>query len=254
MKNKVLSMLVLLAAVATGAMAQTTYKDSVKEGTEDATSWQGKAGSGEYKALPLEGVAANTAVSVKYSGTKKVKSVKAVKKAAAAAYTMAANATAGDVGKLICTDGHIHTYNADAACTKSRVAMIAYVGIETGVAGYTHGLAIALADEGSMNWSTAKSTCGAKTAITGAKWCLPSQDQWKQMFKANGGNDESYPGLNTTITTARGTALPEYAGYWSSSESRPGVDAYFVFLNYVYADWMWGSEDSDNQVRACLAF
>ena len=63
----------------TGAVAQTTYKVSVKEGTEDASNWQGKAGEGKYQALPLEGVAANTAVSVKYNGTKKVKSVKAVK-------------------------------------------------------------------------------------------------------------------------------------------------------------------------------
>ena len=85
MKNKVLSMLVLLAAVVTGAVAQTTYKVSVKEGTEDATSWQGKAGEGDYQALPLEGVAAGTAVSVKYNGTKKVKSVKAVKKVKPAA-------------------------------------------------------------------------------------------------------------------------------------------------------------------------
>ena len=38
-KIRFISMLVLLAAVATGAMAQTTYKVSVKEGTEDATSW-----------------------------------------------------------------------------------------------------------------------------------------------------------------------------------------------------------------------
>ena len=38
MKKKVLSMLVLLAAVATGAVAQTTNKVSVKEGTEDATN------------------------------------------------------------------------------------------------------------------------------------------------------------------------------------------------------------------------
>ena len=76
-------MLVLLAAVVTGAVAQTTYKVSVKEGTDDATSWQGKAGEGEYQALPLEGVAAGTAVSVKYNGTKKVKSVKAVKVAPA---------------------------------------------------------------------------------------------------------------------------------------------------------------------------
>ena len=78
-------MLVLLTAVVTGAMAQesTTYKVSVKNGTEDASKWQGKAGAGEYQALPLEGVAAGTAVSVKYNGTKKVKSVRAVKKAAA---------------------------------------------------------------------------------------------------------------------------------------------------------------------------
>ena len=61
----------------------TGYSVSLKEGTEDASNWQGKAGEGEYQALPLEGVAAGMAVSVKYNGTKKVKSVKAVKKAAA---------------------------------------------------------------------------------------------------------------------------------------------------------------------------
>ena len=55
------------------------YSVSLKEGTEDASNWQGKAGEGEYQALPLEGVAAGTAVSVKYNGTKRVKSVKAVK-------------------------------------------------------------------------------------------------------------------------------------------------------------------------------
>ena len=155
------------------------------------------------------------------------------------------------MGQLIGSDGKNYTTLPSGV---TAVAMIAYVGSDTYDATYKNGLAIALADEAKSNWSTAKSTCEGKTAITGAKWCLPSQDQWKQMFKANGGNEGSYTGLNTTITTARGTALPEYAGYWSSSESRPGVDAYFVFLNYVYADWMWGSEDSDNQVRACLAF
>ena len=71
-------MLVLLAAVATGAMAQTTYKVSVKEGTEDANKWE---------IAPAEatttGVEAGTEVKATYSGTKKVKSVKAVKKAAA---------------------------------------------------------------------------------------------------------------------------------------------------------------------------
>ncbi len=44
----------------------------------------------------------------------------------ASAYTMAAAATSADKGKLICTDGHIHAYGADAACTKARVAKIIY--------------------------------------------------------------------------------------------------------------------------------
>ena len=74
-KKRFISMLVLLAAVVTGAVAQ-NYKVSVKEGTEDATSWT---------IAPAEatttGVAAGTTVTATYSGTKKVKSVKAVKKA-----------------------------------------------------------------------------------------------------------------------------------------------------------------------------
>lgn len=76
-------MLVLLAAVATGAVAQTTYKVSVKEGTEDATNWT---------ITPPEatttGVAQGTTVTATYNGTKKVKSVKAKKKAAVATPTL----------------------------------------------------------------------------------------------------------------------------------------------------------------------
>lgn len=82
-KTRFISMLVLLAAVATGAVAQTTYKVSVKEGTEDATNWT---------ITPPEatttGVAQGTTVTATYNGTKKVKSVKAKKKAAVAAPTL----------------------------------------------------------------------------------------------------------------------------------------------------------------------
>ena len=58
----------------------TQYSVTLAEDTDDATSWQGKAGEGEYQALPLTGLEAGTAVTVKYNGTKKVKSVKAKKK------------------------------------------------------------------------------------------------------------------------------------------------------------------------------
>ena len=73
MKKRILSMLVLLAAVATGAWAQapaTTYKITVAEGTEDAENWD----------VPKE-AAAGSSVTATYKGDRKVKSVKAVKKA-----------------------------------------------------------------------------------------------------------------------------------------------------------------------------
>ena len=156
--------------------------------------------------------------------------------------------TARDLGKVLCTDGSIYE-NVSAATTagKTAAAVIVYVD-ET-----NKGLAIALADEGSMNWSTAKSTCEGKTAITGAKWCLPSKEQWNQMFKANGGDDTSYTGLKTTITTAGGETLREDASYWSSSEDSPGVKAFDVWLSGS-AWWGPGLESFEYQVRACLAF
>ena len=67
-----------------------------------------------------------------------------------------AKAIAADKGKLICTDGHIHAYGADAGCTKDRVAMIAYVGsdaCEAGDAPYNHGLALALTDANNGNYA-----------------------------------------------------------------------------------------------------
>ena len=66
-----------------GTPAPTPYTVSLKDGTEDAANWTGKAGKGDYQALPLTDVAKGAALTLKYAGTKKVKSVKAVKKAEA---------------------------------------------------------------------------------------------------------------------------------------------------------------------------
>jgi len=63
-----------------GYVTPTTVDVTLADGTEDASNWQGKAGEGEYQSLPLTGLDAGTAVTVKYNGTKKVKSVKAKKK------------------------------------------------------------------------------------------------------------------------------------------------------------------------------
>ena len=132
-------------------------------------------------------------------------------------------------GNVIGYDGNI--YASKSAAGSNAAAVIVYLGSETYDATFKNGLAIALDDEsGSMNWSTAMSTCGAKTAITGAKWCLPSQAEWNQMFKANGGSEESYNGLNAAINNAGGTILQSDT-YWSSSEYSPGVGAHLVHLD-----------------------
>ena len=153
--------------------------------------------------------------------------------------------------KVIGKDGNIYVDAAEAGAQAA--AIIAYLGSDTYDATFKNGLAIALADEsGTMDWSTAMSTCGAKTAITGAKWCLPSQEQWLKMFKANGGDDTSYTGLNTTITTAGGTTL-QAGDYWSSTEWNLGSDALYVYLvsgASIYSK----SKDNNCRVRACLAF
>ena len=233
-KKRFISMLVLLAAVVTGAMAQETYKVSVKEGTEDATNWT---------ITPAEatttGVAAGTEVKATYNGTKKVKSVKAVKKPAL-------SLTSPVVGQVIGSDGKNYAA-ASVPSGVTKVAMIAYVS-------GSNGLAIALADEGKLNWATAKSTCEAKTpAFTNGTWHLPSQAEWNQMFSANGGDEERCYGLNAAINTAGGTALLEGGtGYWSSTPN--GSNAWYVWLMDGDTDWRSATVAIGRQVRAVLAF
>ena len=218
-----------------------TYDITVKGGTEDATSWQGKAGTGEYQAIPLEGVALGRAVSVKYNGTKLVKSVNAKKKA-----------TAGDKGKLICADGHIHANGAeDAACTADRVAMIVYVG-PTGHDTYKNGLALALTDEGQMAWEAAKTACNNKntsTPVTGATWLLASKDQWEKMGAIE--DSPTYIALRYGFSSVGGSNL-QSGNYWSSTE----VDSDNAWgYSFEEGNWYGATKASDNiWVRACLAF
>ena len=93
MKKRFLSMLVLLAAVVSGAWAQepATYKITLAEGTEDAENWS----------VPAE-APAGSPVTATYSGDKKVKSVKAVKKGGAVDNTYLK--WDADQKKLVATD------------------------------------------------------------------------------------------------------------------------------------------------------
>lgn len=231
-KKRFISMLVLLAAVATGAVAQTTYKVSVKEGTEDANKWE---------IAPAEatttGVAQGTEVTASYKGTKKVKSVKAKKKAAAAP---ALNLTSPAVGQVIGDDGKNYDY-ASLPGGVTAVAKICYVS-------GSNGLALALTDEnGKMNWSTAISTCAAHTpAFTGGTWKLATQDEWNNMISGAG----SYTDLRDGFTSVGGSNL-ESDFYWSSSERNASLARYYSFFS---GSWSITNKDGGIFVRSCLAF
>ena len=236
-KKRFLSMLVLLAAVVTGAVAQTTYKVSVKEGTEDASNWQGKAGTGNYQSLPLEGVAAGTAVTIKYSGTKKVKSVTATTDAAPAEELL--SITSPSVGQVIGSDGKNYAYGS-LPTGVTAVAKICYVS-------GSNGLALALTDEGEMYWSTAIETCTAHTpAFTGGTWKLASKDEWENMISAAG----SYTALRDGFSSVGGTNLKGKA-YYSSTEGASNM-----VWRYLFDKGAGGyvNKDANRYVRACLAF
>ena len=153
------------------------------------------------------------------------------------------------VGEIVGSDGLAY-YASDKNDLPSGVTAAGMVAYKNG----SNGLVIALADEaGTMDWSTAITTAAAHTpAVSGQTWKLPSQDEWKQMFSANGGSDSSYSGLNTTITNAGGTGLREY-DYWSSTELNENF-AYYVTLIGGGAYFSDDNKGSDSLVRACLAF
>ena len=271
-------MLVLLAAVATGAWAQETYKVSVKSGTEDAGNWS---------ATPSP-AAEGATVTATYNGNKKVGSIKVVKKVKVA--RTAAEATAEDIGKLIGADGNIYDDAAAAtAASTTAVAMIAYVGndAETSTT-YNHGLALALGDvsEAKIWCSQDEATClgtghqfdseaGAKGDMAGidntdylidhapaghahdaasaargynsgtgtSAWFLPSAGQWDKMAAAAG----SYANLIANAGLQGGWN----AAYWSSTE---GGAEYAWFFDSSQGKLDGYSKDEEFRVRACLAF
>ena len=156
--------------------------------------------------------------------------------------------TADYLGSVVTTDGNVYATVDDAtAASKTAAAVIAYVS-STG-----HGLAIALADvsskESAMTLiSKIKSNNIHTPAVSGQTWKLPKEDEWKQMFSANGGNNSSYSGLNTAITNAGGSELQEGI-YWVDPNT-----AALMTLSGGNASFYGGTAMSYYFVRVGFAF
>lgn len=172
---------------------------------------------------------------------------------------LASEVTPDDIFKVIASDGMIYD-NVDAAESAGTVAqgLIVYVGSNTGNDTYTHGMALALQDEGNNTWSGAKDACNAKntsTPIVGALWIQASKNQWNTMFNAVGGDCK----LRDCFSSAGGTNLIKEGNYWSSSsfEHYGQQGDYYGFSG---DDWpgSWCSTsvyyNDSYHVRACIVF
>ena len=220
--------------------AAPTYAVTFADDTAEPTLWT---------ASPNTDVTKGQTVTVTYSGTKKVLGVKAEKKAAELSHALADAV----VGEIVGTDGKAYAV-ADKDNLPDGVTAAGMVAYKSG----SNGLVIALTDEASMmDWNTANGATGAAAhtpTVTSQAWKLPSQDEWKQMFAANGGNETSYSGLNTAITTAGGAALLEGDNnYWSSTEVGT-ANAQRLHLASGTAYFTDVKRTNANRVRACLAF
>ena len=152
----------------------------------------------------------------------------------------ALNLTSPAVGQVIGDDGKNYDY-ASLPSGMTAVAKICYVSGE-------HGLALALTDEGEMDWSTAMSTYAAHTpAFTGGTWKLATEGEWTNMITAAG----SYTALRNGFEGVGGYNLTTDP-YWSSTEAVVGQRARACDFSNGY--WLDFRESNNAKVRACLAF
>ena len=166
-------------------------------------------------------------------------------------YKMAAEATLADQGRLICTDGHIHTYGKDKGCPATRVAKIFYVGSETGDDTYTHGLALQLSNTSISDWNGALQVCPQRNTsvpVTDALWILASKDQWDKII---GTSDGDFAAFRDGFKDVGGTNMT-WGVYWSSTEANTN-NAWRT--GYTQGSgWSTAPKANRHYVRACLVF
>ena len=172
-----------------------------------------------------------------YDGSKNLARGKYYKGTATTRITLDINSP--DLGQVIGDDGKNYDY-ASLPDGVTAVARICYLARD-------HGLALAMADEGSMNWNTAVTTCAAHTPkFHNGTWKLANNDEWNVMFNAAGGSGN----LRDSFSSVGGTDLVN-DNYWSSWTSNTYA------LRYYFPASCWYTEDKNTdyiRARACLTF
>ena len=138
-------------------------------------------------------------------------------------------ATTASIGRVVAADDKMYASVESAA--NAGTTAVAVIAQRTSLTSAY--IAIAISDEsGKMNWSAANSACENKTPkLSGANWVFPTVDQWKSMCAANGGNENSYTGLDALITKAGGTALDTEWYYWTSTDGTNNDSKRNMLLN-----------------------
>ena len=241
--------------------------------TDEAAAWKVAKGTDQPAAFPLEGVTKGTAVTVTYTGSKKVIGVKAENKKAAVTYTLLSAVTTEDVGKVVCAAGHLHDAKTAVPDGCTAVGILGKV-TETG-----HGLILALKDATSQNWNTINgwtsasyagttlkvlpdddarginlTSCSTLGETTVSNWAVAQKSDYDAIFTNLGSTKGDSDGntydanVNAYITTGvGGTAIS--GRYWSATE-RDGDNAW----NFHSNCWAGNSKTSSYILRPVLGF
>ena len=197
-----------------------------------------------------------------------------VKMAKAPVYTLLSAATAEDIGKVVCADGHLHTAKTAVPDGCTAVGILGKV-TETG-----HGLILALQDATSQTWNTINGwTSVTKYAGTTLKqlpddaalganltsfeklgdtfvsnWAVAQKSDYEAIFENFGSttgdkDGKTYDGnVNAYITTGvGGTAISGY--YWSAT-----VDGDVIAWGFQSSYWKVDYKANSHSVRPVLGF
>ena len=224
--------------------------------------------NGNYKPL-YEGQTITLTAATGY----KFKSV-SVEKKAAVTYPLLSAATAEDIGKVVCADGHLHDAKTAVPDGCTAVGILGKV-TETG-----HGLILALQNATAQTWETINGwtsvTTYAGTTLkllpddaargtnltsyttlgetTVSNWAVGQYEDYKAIFENLGSTKSDQSGytydsnVNAYITTGVGGDAIS-GNYWSATDGVLG-NAWRFVSDY----WNYASKDESFSVRPVLAF